>query len=126
MDQLDPDSTFNSLEVDDYEVAPLPKVVDKRGYMYLIEDSVFPGYIKIGRTVNLKKRLAVYNSDRPYNTVKVVAVTRMFEDVNHVEKKILEYLYENTAPSTLSREWFKESDRATCLQLFSDAEDAFE
>ena len=84
-----PDSQFSEIDLDDYEVAPLPKEPDNRGYIYLLEDLAFPGFIKIGRTICMKKRLMQYNADRPYNTVQLIALTEEFHDANNVEKKML-------------------------------------
>ena len=125
MDQVDRDTTFNNVDIEDYEVPTLAKLVDARGYIYLLEDTAYPGYIKIGRTINMKKRLAMYNADKPFKSSKLVAISRMFEDAIHAEKKILEYLYNNTAPTTLSREWFQAENTNICLRLITDAEKSF-
>lgn len=118
--------TFISVDVGDFEVQPLHKVADTRGFIYLIKDNAFPDYIKIGRTINMKKRLAIYNSDRPYNTAVLIAISREFLNAAYAEMKILEHLYAHTSPTTLSREWFSNAHEELCLQLIEDAEGAFE
>jgi len=125
MEQVDQDKTFNNVDIEDYEVPPLVKEVDARGYIYILADTAFPGYIKVGRTINMKKRLAMYNADKPFKTSKLIAISRMFEDAIHAEKKILEYLYNNTSPTTLSREWFEAENTNICLRLILDAESTF-
>jgi hypothetical protein len=126
MQKID-DGVFLNVDIDDLEVPPLPRApADTRGFIYLVEDTAFPDHIKIGRTINMKKRMAVYNSDKPFNTTKLIAVSRVFDNANYVEKKILEHLYAHTSPTTLSREWFEMVHKELCLTLINDAEGAFE
>ena len=125
METVDTTQTFSNVDIDVYEVQPLPKVVDNRGFMYIIEDSAYPGYIKIGRTINLKKRMAMYNADKPFKSSRLVTVSREFEDAVLVEKRILEHLYKHTSPTTLSREWFHSEHVDLCTQLIEEAEDYF-
>lgn len=120
------EETFNKLDLDDYEIPPPPKYVETRGFMYVIKDSAFPDFVKIGRTQNVKKRLMQYNADKPYPTSELVCISREFEDVITVEKKILGNLYKKTPPSTFSREWFPIEFIGDCLHLIEEAEDYFE
>ncbi len=120
------EGVFLNVDVDQFEVAPLPKVTDNRGFIYLVEDTAFPGYVKIGRTINMKKRLAIYNSDKPFNTTRLIAISKEFTDVTYVEKKILEHMYAKTSPTTLSREWFESANAYLLKKLMSDAEQAFD
>lgn len=95
---------LSDFDLRDYSV---PVYKELRGYMYILRDDIFPEYIKVGRTSDIRKRLQGYNSDKPYPTAKMLFISRLFEDVNEVERKILQYLYDNTSPTTLSREWFE-------------------
>lgn len=88
----------------DYTV---PAYKELRGYMYILRDDIFPEYIKVGRTSDVKRRLQGYNSDKPYPTARMMYISKLFDDVNEVERKVLQYLYDNTSPTTLSREWFE-------------------
>lgn len=46
-----PDS-LEYFDLDSYQVPPLEKFVDRRGFMYILYDEIFPEYIKVGRTSN--------------------------------------------------------------------------
>ncbi len=98
---------LTSFDLRDYTLPTLEKYVDRRGYMYIVYDEIFDGYIKIGRTADCKKRLIGYNSDRPYPTVKMLYISELFENVYEVERRILAYMYDHTPPTTLSKEWFE-------------------
>lgn len=106
----------------DYSVPPLDKYVDRRGFMYILKDEVFPGFIKVGRTSDCRKRLIGYNSDKPRPTAKMCYVSDMFEDVNDIERKILQYMYDTTSPTTLSREWFLEEHEDKIIAIIEKAE----
>lgn len=125
MQKLTTAELFNHIEINDYVVEPLPKEIDKRGYIYIVVDKVFPDFIKIGRTINLKKRLVAYNSDKPYPTTIPHYVSNLFKDAHFVESKILEYLYSQTSPTTFSKEWFKKDTLPLCIELVKEAEDFF-
>lgn len=94
---------LKDFKLDEFEV---PKYTERRGYLYILEDDVFPDFIKVGRSTSVQKRLYMYNSDKPYNTARMVLVSKLFENQNEAERKVLEYLYSVTPPTTLSREWF--------------------
>lgn len=94
------------LEHVDLNEYSLEKDVDRRGFMYILYDEIFPDYIKVGRTSDVQKRLLGYNSDKPYRTARMLYVSSLFTDQNQTEKAVLDYLYSVTQPTTLSREWF--------------------
>lgn len=94
------------LEFVDLNIYSVEKLIDKRGFMYILYDDIFPEYIKVGRTSDVHKRLLGYNSDKPFRTARMLYVSCLFEDQNEVEKTVLDYLYSVTSPTTLTREWF--------------------
>jgi len=106
----------------DYTVPPLEKYTDRRGYMYVLEDSKFPEFIKVGRTGDCFKRLQGYNSDKPHPTAKMIFISEMFEDVNEIERRILAYMYDNTPPTTLSKEWFESQHKQRIMAIIEKAE----
>ena len=118
--------TFSSLELDDFEVQPLPKEVDNRGYIYVVIDKAFPSHTKIGRTQSIKKRLMAYNADKPFPTTSLKIISAEFVNVNQVEKAILDKLYAATPPSTFSREWFDSAWAPMMEELIKEAESYFE
>lgn len=101
---------------------PLEKYIDRRGYIYILFDSNFPEYIKVGRTGDCKKRLIGYNSDKPFPTAKMQYISKLFEDVNEIERRILAYMYDNTPPTTLSKEWFEIKHKEKLIKIIEKAE----
>lgn len=123
---IDQNQTFSDIDLDDYEVPPAPKFVETRGYIYIIQDSVFPGFFKLGRTQSLKKRLMQYNNDKPFPTASYINFSPMFLDAITVEEKILERMYLETPPTTFSREWFTLEHLERAQELIQQAEGHFE
>jgi hypothetical protein len=112
-------SDFN---IHDFATPPLEKYIDRRGYIYILYDSIFPEYIKVGRTSNCHKRLTGYNSDKPYPTAKFLYISKMFEDSHETERRILAYMYDNTAPTTLTKEWFEIKHKDDIIAIVEKAE----
>ena len=117
---------FSTLNISDLSLDPLPKVVDARGYLYIVQDSVYPEWVKIGRTVDPRKRLAAYNCDKPFNTAKYTYISSGFVDVIEVERVVLEKVYEISAPSTASKEWFQIELLENLVSIVEAAEKQFE
>jgi hypothetical protein len=113
---------LTEFNIADYSTPPLEKYIDRRGYIYILYDSIFPDYIKVGRTSDCKKRLVGYNSDKPYPTAKMLCISKMFEDVNEVERRILAYMYDNTPPTTLTKEWFEIKHKEKLIEIIEKAE----
>lgn len=116
-------SELSEFDLRNYEIPPLEKYVDRRGYMYILYNEVFPEYIKVGRTGNLHKRLAQYNSDAPYPTAKMLFISEMFEDVNEIERRVLAFMYDHTPPTTLSKEWFEIEHKDKLIHIIEKAEE---
>jgi len=117
----------NSEELDNFDLrscslSPLQKYTDRRGFMYILKDETFPEYIKIGRTSDLYKRLGQYNADKPFRTARMLYVSSIFANVNEVERRILSYMYDNTAPTTLSKEWFMIEHLQKLIDIVTKAE----
>ena len=124
--QINMDSTFSEYDLGSFAVEAVPKYVEKRGFIYLVRDTVFPDFIKIGRTANIGKRLMAYNNDKPYNTTELICISGLFDNVIGVENKILERLYKETSPTTFKKEWFKEEYTDLCISLIKEAESTFD
>ena len=110
------------LQYVDLSVYCIEKETDRRGFLYILYDEIFPEYIKVGRTSDVQKRLLGYNSDKPYRTARMLYVSGMFEDQNEAEKTILDYLYSVTSPTTLSREWFMKEHLETIKETIEKLE----
>lgn len=122
MVQVPDTEEMSSFNLKDFQLPQLEKYVDRRGFMYILYDSKFPDHIKVGRTGDLHKRLIQYNSDKPYPTCKMLFISNMFEDVNETERRILNYMYDNTAPTTLSKEWFEIKHKEKLIKIIEKAE----
>jgi len=98
------------------------KYVDKRGYIYILFNSKFPEFIKVGRTSNCKNRLIGYNSDSPYPTARMLYISKLFEDANEIERRVLAFMYDCTSPTTLTREWFIIKHKKLLIEIIEKAE----
>jgi hypothetical protein len=113
---------LTEFNIADYTTPPLEKYTDRRGFMYVLFDTNFPEYIKVGRTSDCKRRLIGYNSDKPFPTAKMLLISKMFEDVNEVERRVLNYMYDHTPPTTLSKEWFEIQHKEKIIKIIEKAE----
>jgi len=114
---------LSNFDLREFKVPPVEKYIERRGYMYILYDSKFPEYIKIGRTSDCHKRLLGYNSDKPYPTARFLFISNLFDDVIDIERKILTYLYSCTEPTTLSKEWFEIEHKNKMIDIIKKAEE---
>lgn len=113
---------LTDFNISDYITPPLEKYTDRRGFMYILFDANFPDFIKVGRTSDCKRRLIGYNSDKPFPTAKMLFISDLFNDVNEVERRVLAYMYDNTPPTTLSKEWFEVQHKEKLISIIEKAE----
>lgn len=125
MQIIDDDDSFSLVDVSPFVVPPLPKVVDNRGYLYILTDTAFEGYFKIGRTIDMHKRLQAYNADKPFKTTFVYAISIPFHDAVEVESKVIKAMYKVTSPTTFSREWFLIEHLEQAVVFIQQAEATF-
>lgn len=97
-----------------------------KGFIYIALDKAFPDFCKIGRTQDLPKRIAQYNSDKPYPTTWIHTISQEFKNVTEVEEAILRYMYKITEPTTFKKEWFKVEFLDALLMCINEAEKRFE
>lgn len=110
----------------DYPSYPTSETVKlRRGYLYLLEDSSYPEYIKLGMTRDLQRRYREYNQHKPYNTAEFIIVSEVFEDVEYVEKKMLEVLSKRIMPISTRKEWFEVEHRDLLKEAIQQAEGHF-
>jgi hypothetical protein len=93
------------------------------GFIYLIFDSAFPEYIKVGYTVDKINRLRSYNKNRPLDTCSFIYVSKLLTNILDVEQGILRRI--NTyAYSTPNRyEWFSIQYKEKIIEEIKLAED---
>lgn len=113
---------LTDFNISDYITPTLEKYTDRRGFMYILFDANFPDFIKVGRTSDCKRRLIGYNSDKPFPTAKMLFISDLFNDVNEVERRVLAYMYDNTPPTTLSKEWFEVQHKEKLISIIEKAE----
>jgi len=91
---------------------PLPKPKTEEGFLYVLQDSAYPNYIKVGKTINIENRLAAYNRDRPLNTCSFSFIVPIKENLDSKEQELLLSLKELYTVSANSKEWFYTNDLA--------------
>jgi len=122
MKQVPNAEELSNFDLREFKIPILEKYTDNRGYMYILYDKIFPDYIKVGRTSDLYKRQCQYNADKPFKTAKMIYISVMFEDAKDIERRILSYMYDNTPPTTLSKEWFEIQHKEKILFIIEKAE----
>jgi predicted GIY-YIG superfamily endonuclease len=119
-------SSLSEMSLSDFRSYPsVQKVAINHGYIYILKDSSYPGYIKVGMTRDLKRRYKEYNQHKPYNTAEFVAVSDPFEDAVKVEKKILEVLVKEIQPIGAKLEWFEDLHEERMREIIIEAESHF-
>lgn len=96
----------SSYKAEDFVVVAEPKPKDTRGFIYVVYDPCYPDLFKVGRTIDLVKRLQAYNVDRPYEDVVPVICTHQLMNCYYVEKRIKEELSRKHSSAGKSKEWF--------------------
>jgi len=86
------------------------------GFVYLVENPAWPGWVKIGMTMDYEQRLSSYNSAYdPYNKYSYIEINWV-KNRRDKEADLLE-LFENKADDR-NGEWFRIS-KSLAIQLFS-------
>ena len=90
------------------------KPVVRDGFIYLIENDAYPGWIKCGMTTELKSRLDAYNGYDPLKRFRVIASS----EVPNRRKSESQLLNDLKMKSSLQTgEWFK-IDKEIALKIF--------
>lgn len=82
----------------------MKKSRQKSGYVYVITNDNYPGFCKIGVTLNIKKRLQSYQTSSPHRNFKVEHYI-FHSDCYEAEKNVHEIL-KHFALSR-KKEWFE-------------------
>lgn len=88
----------------DFTTAQKAEATEKRGFVYVITNAAFPGYVKIGRAFNPDSRLAGYQTGDPHRGYKLYAAV-YFEDCHFAEEEIHARLHDEYRNGALG-EWF--------------------
>ena len=84
------------------------------GFVYLIENPVFPGCFKIGCSVDVEKRLQSYQTSDPYRRFRIV-FKRFVPDRRIAEQEILK----ECSDYIVSREWVM-IDKSVLKKIFRE------
>ena len=57
------------------------------GWVYIIANDAWPGFVKVGCAVDLKDRLKVYQTGSPFRDYHIVAA-HQFADRRHAERRL--------------------------------------
>lgn len=75
---------------------------DKHGYIYIIENEAWPGWLKIGKANNLQKRLSNYQTYSPHRDYKLLYGV-MVKDYHIKEQLLLDKI--NESNKIIKNEW---------------------
>lgn len=89
--------------------------VKSNGFIYLIINESFKGWIKCGMTTNLVKRLATYNCYDPYHQYRFL-IEKIVENKNKSETLLIYNL--KNASENHKGEWFK-IDEQIAIEIFN-------
>jgi hypothetical protein len=94
---------------------PGMKRTGKEGFVYLIKNSAFDGWVKCGMTVDCGDRLKSYNGYDPLSRFSFIA-TKPVDDRRNAEKQLLKMVA--TFADITNGEWFRIDERH-CLEIFN-------
>lgn len=92
------------------------EINEKKGFIYLIENKAFDGWIKCGMTIDRENRLGQYNSYDPTRGFSFIA-TRIVLNRRVAERALLKKVL--AASQLRNGEWFK-IDKDTCIKIFNE------
>jgi hypothetical protein len=84
------------------------------GWIYLIENEEFGGWIKCGMTSNIKSRLSQYNCSDPLSRFNVI-VSKKVKNKRKAEIELISVIKNNALIS--NGEWFK-IDKEQAIEIF--------
>jgi T5orf172 domain len=76
----------------------------KLGYLYIIVNDAFPGWVKVGTTTNLNERLHVYQTGDPFRNYRIV-YSLFHPEFRQAEKKIKETM--KRFAGEIKGEWYR-------------------
>ena len=115
-------SLYLTCDLEEFKVPPLPPVTipkDTRGYLYIVLYKHDPSIVKVGRTIDMVKRLAGYNTDCPDKPFTVHSVSALLDDAPASEKRVLEHIRQYANPVAYSREWFQSDLTPKLIELIT-------
>jgi len=86
------------------------KVMPYNGWIYVVANPSWNGWVKIGRAINVERRIVCYNTSSPFRDYELVFCTRV-NNPNLIEK----YFFEKYG--TENNEWFNISKDEAIYQI---------
>ncbi len=86
-----------------------------QGEVYIISNSAWPDWVKVGKAVNAEDRLNGYQTSSPFRDYEVVAT--MSTDNRHKKEREMHKIFQHFAQDRKG-EWFK-MDKVTAIKLFN-------
>ena|ERR1035437_7333733 len=94
----------------------------KGGYLYIVVNDAFPGFVKIGITTNLKERMHLYQTCDPHRGYKLV-YSLHHPKYKEAEKKIHEAI--KPFAKSIKNEWV-EIDLSMCRSRLQESLESYE
>ncbi len=91
----------------------------KAGYLYIVTNDAFPGFVKVGCTENLDARLHVYQTSDPKRGYKMV-FNIPHPDCFAAEKRIKETM--KMFAKSMKKEWFEVDLQVAIVRLQEQVE----
>lgn len=92
----------------------------KSGYLYIITNKAWPGYVKVGVTENLEKRLNQYQTADPFRSY-VLEFSLYHPRYLEAEKKIKDAM--KPFAKSIKNEWFEVDYKIAVSRLEEQLED---
>lgn len=92
----------------------------KAGYLYIITNKAFPGFVKVGVTENLNARLRTYQTSDPKRSYKMEFYI-FHPDCYSAEKRIKETM--KPFAKSIKNEWFEIATHMAVSRLEEEVED---
>jgi hypothetical protein len=108
-------AALNLTKLNDYrtktKILTSSRNLQRSGFLYLISNSVYPGYYKVGITKDVEKRLSAYQTYDPLKRFKIEHYT-FCDDVREEERRIINKFSINIK----NGEWVKSDDALSILR----------
>lgn len=80
----------------------------KKGYLYLLTNPAWPGYIKIGKALDYKKRVGGYQTGSPFRDYIIHYKSKVFDDRAKAENLLEKILEPAAVFPDEDNEWYKQ------------------
>ena len=90
------------------------------GFLYIIKEANgTSGWYKVGKTVDLERRLREYNSSFPNDRMSFIFVSERIYNLNEAEKELIDYLSSIKRLHKSRNEWFRADRSGTPIYVMA-------